>query len=175
METLHLHVLPLLHIFAKAEGSLLQAICSCNRSAFTTSKQMAGNNQHATTEHLLPCKPFSRLPDLLSYRSTSLFPRYKQKDSFSCPFFPPFSDADTCNKFLFKEADHSKAACYEQKSKGHYWIALAQGTDFSQYPKSPGHVTPSAREGSKLLPPAKRFLKQVSKCSQSLTSNTTWD
>lgn len=129
---------------------LLQATCSCNRSAFTTSKQMAGNSQHATTEHLLPCKPFSRLPDLFSYRSTSLFPPSKRKDCFhSAALFSPFTNADTGSKFLSKEADHSKAVCYEQKSKGHYQIVLAHGTDFSQYPKGPGHVTPSACQGRK--------------------------
>lgn len=93
---------------------LLQAICSCNRSAFTTARQVAVNDQHATTEHLLPCKPFSRLPDLLSYSSTSLFPPSKQKYCFhSAASFPPFTNADTCNKFLFKEADHSRAVYYE--------------------------------------------------------------
>lgn len=154
METLHLHVLPFLHIFAKAEGG---TGCCYKPFAAATDLHLLHQGRWLETTSMQPqsilypenpsagCQICFHIDQLLFSH-----PLNKKTVFIQLLFFSSFTNADTCNKFLFKEADHSKAVYYESESKGHYQIVLAHGTDFSQYPKSPGLLlTPSACQGRK--------------------------
>lgn len=117
MATVQMHVLPFLLTFTKAEGS---TGCCYMPFAAATDLHLLHQGRWLETTSMQPQSIFypanpSAGCQICFHIAQLHFsvPLNKKTVFIQLPFFSPFTNADTCNKFLFKEADHSKAVYYE--------------------------------------------------------------